>query len=656
MSDVTYTVETIFESRGSGQLEHATFGAGGHAGFQSKIGATEGAFRRLNDTLQGMGRSVMAPFDAIAHKAAEIGVGLGKMGIAGGVGLATYGVVKLNNELERTQISLAAMMSANGMSNGMQDGMEKSAKVMRQMRRDAADLPGEFSDLANIMRSAMLPAAHLGMSIDQIRGMSSKVMAAGAVMGLPMDQVARETAMMLEGRVGVHNVFAQRLGIGLGEGSGKKFRTEGGASQMQEIEAALNKFSPAINTFKGSFEGLSSTFVDNAKRFLGLATEPLFGKIKNTLGEINAWFDKNEAYVNSEAQAIGSKLVYWFDVGKEKILEWWPAIETFARNAGSAMADMWTAVKPYLDRYLPLLKEFMESPDAMSKIKTGAELYLGAKAGGAALGTVADVGLGAMGLMSTLRMLGIGGGGAATGMSAAGGAGAWAAQGATTMGAMTGGTMAAQGEFAALTGSLGTAGTGLLATAGACAAVTAALAGVSAAAWQGYGLYNDISEDERKTRDSRVRSAQDVINSMQEMDYANKYYQTQLQAMISSGDELGVAMLWTAAAAKEAASALEAVAAHRTDENAQLGAYWGDVLNNGVLNMVKDNLAGKGEKPKAAGHPGGGGGTTVQKVEIVVTSNSDPSRVARMVYGELQNLARHPKISPNAPNYSAVRG
>lgn len=38
------------------------------------------------------------------------------------------------------------------------------------------------------------------------------------------------------------------------------------------------------------------------------------------------------------------------------------------------------------------------------------------------------------------------------------------------------------------------------------------------------------------------------------------------------------------------------------------------------------------------------------KVEIAVTSNQDPARVARLVYQELQNLRGHPKITPSPCN------
>ena len=43
----------------------------------------------------------------------------------------------------------------------------------------------------------------------------------------------------------------------------------------------------------------------------------------------------------------------------------------------------------------------------------------------------------------------------------------------------------------------------------------------------------------------------------------------------------------------------------------------------------------------------------IQKVEIVVTSNSSPSRIARVVEARLANLSRNRRSSPYVPNYSS---
>ena len=50
----------------------------------------------------------------MADKAIDVGLELAKWGGAAIAGVATYGVAHLNNELEQTQISLAAIGQAQG--------------------------------------------------------------------------------------------------------------------------------------------------------------------------------------------------------------------------------------------------------------------------------------------------------------------------------------------------------------------------------------------------------------------------------------------------------------------------------------------------------------------------------------------------------------
>ncbi|HEX7464456.1 MAG TPA: hypothetical protein VF382_06145, partial [Actinomycetota bacterium] len=60
--------------------------------------------------------------------------------------------------------------------------------------------------------------------------------------------------------------------------------------------------------------------------------------------------------------------------------------------------------------------------------------------------------------------------------------------------------------------------------------------------------------------------------------------------------------------------------------------------------------------PGAARHGGGGGGTNIAKVEIVVTSNQDPSRIAQAMVDELGKLSRFRRSSSYVPNYSRAPG
>jgi hypothetical protein len=48
------------------------------------------------------------------------------------------------------------------------------------------------------------------------------------------------------------------------------------------------------------------------------------------------------------------------------------------------------------------------------------------------------------------------------------------------------------------------------------------------------------------------------------------------------------------------------------------------------------------------------GGTSIQKVEIVVTSNGDPSRIARVIEAHLTGLQTRKRQSPLAPRYGRM--
>jgi hypothetical protein len=113
---------------------------------------------------------------------------------------------------------------------------------------------------------------------------------------------------------------------------------------MPPTERRPLRVKPAIEAYKQSFEGLYSTLIDNSKRFLGLATLPLFERIKTTLGEANRWFDDHQETVSRWAGVIGDRLGSAFDLAKDKIRSWWPDIEAFAEHAYDRTARAFFAI------------------------------------------------------------------------------------------------------------------------------------------------------------------------------------------------------------------------------------------------------------------------------------------------------------------------
>jgi len=200
VADVTYKVEVELSTKGNL--------ASKLGGFASKAESLDGLFAKVGGAASKIGDA----FEGAVEKAASLAGTMAKLGGAAAIGALAYGVVGINNELEKTEISLAAIFNANGITN-FTGGMALAADQMAKMRRDAAALPGETRDLVGIFRMVSVPGFQAGGTVDELRKLSGSAMAAGSVMGLPMEQVARETAMLLQGRAGGHNVLGMDLGI-----------------------------------------------------------------------------------------------------------------------------------------------------------------------------------------------------------------------------------------------------------------------------------------------------------------------------------------------------------------------------------------------------------------------------------------------------------
>lgn len=94
---------------------------------------------------------------------------------------------------------------------------------------------------------------------------------------------------------------------------------------------------------------------------------------------------------------------------------------------------------------------------------------------------------------------------------------------------------------------------------------------------------------------------------------------------------------------------------------ASAGESINENVNDFWLALAKQKVGGspgtaERETAKKNLHPGGGGGTNIQKVEIVVTSNQEPSRIAREVATHLANVGRRPGRSPDVAHYGRPVG
>lgn len=612
--------------------------------------------------------------DWAAEKITHIATHTAMIGGAAVFGGLTVGVAHLNAELEKTTVSLATVFSANGVARDMPAGLEMSKKTIQQMRMDAQALPGEFEDLLGIFRMSAIPGFHAGLGVQQLRQLSSQAMVAGAVSGLPMDQVAREFAQLMQGRAGAHNVFGAEL-LGLSGENATKYNQMDPAKRVAILQTEMAKYGKAIGTFSTTWEAASSTLIDTGKQVGQAATQDLFEKVKGTINQVNEWYSENRVEVGRWANLMGLHFAHAFDWGKAKLLEWWPLIREFGSNAWKEMKEVWTEISPIVHSASEALKSALKNPNTPHLVTQLVELTFALKAFTSAAHVLSSKGLVGSGIRM-LPELAKGAPGAVRGIASAGGWLAERAMAGTSIGGMAiGGT--GTGALAGGVDVAGAATAGLATAAVTAGAALAALAGVGAAVYEGYQLHQELQEqadaDEKARADFIGRSWEEMLgrNDTYSKDiyvateeYAksiNEVRQRGLEAaerdqnaaeaenanMLASQMELELQTRQLAATMEKYS---DDMASKMIDKYESQDAFLVNRLLHGPGGPLSDEKAAKAPKTH-----GGAGGTNIQKVEIVVTGNDNPSRVAHIVMEKLSQMSRNKTSSTDVPNYSAGR-
>lgn len=321
----------------------------------------------ISDAIVGGMNKAAAAVEGVVSSATRIAAHGGMVAFAGGIAAATFGVMGLNKELETTKISLGSIYTAQGVTKDLPGGVDLARSNIVEMRKLAAQLPGEFTDLLNIMTTTSVPALHAGVSEKQHLQLSSKLMAAGVVAKLPLDMVAREAAQLIEGRSGAHNVLGMRL-MGLHGASAQAYNKLSSEERMARLNTELDKYSGSIDVFSRSFEGVSSTALDSAKEWLRAATEPAFFRVKDYLVDANTWLSENDALVRSWADYVGSNLVTAMDAGVDLAKEFGGHLIDGARGGIEILKEYGPALKNAASAGMGLGSEILSNPELLAML------------------------------------------------------------------------------------------------------------------------------------------------------------------------------------------------------------------------------------------------------------------------------------------------
>ncbi len=615
MADLVYDVEVRYHSVGN--LNSGLQRLGSQS--QKFSDSFEKVFSKAGDFGKNLASSFNNTFDSLASSmlsaTASIAAGIGTA-VAVGLGHAVKIGMEFNSEIEQAQLGIASILNANGVSTGMLGGLRDAAEMTANMRKDAADLPGEFKDLQNMVATVMNPGLQAGLNSSIIESMSAQAMSVAAIMHVSQPVAAREMAMMLEGNARHNMPFAQRLNLG----DLKAFNKLSAAERAQKLSEALGKHDSAMPDQAKSWVGVTSTAKDKIRSFFGDAVKPLQSLVGSRLFELfnqkGAKYSQRVAFADELKHKLSTALMAAFHTGENFILRWYEPVKTFGHTLYEGLHNAFSRVQPIVEAIGNKVREFMMDPAALDKIAHVLKMAIALRAGSAG----AEMGFGMMGGLGKL----------AGGLGSIGGEG----------GAIAG--LAAVGP-----------------------AALAAAVGIGILAAGAAGVASSLADTNSIFHDTNLQNLSRLEESGRQLGTVGSKFWDLLKPAF---EFIGTIMLTTFAGIVEGFTLFALyfvpvvkgieIAARKfmglfgvemPDGTAKPGAKAHDEYGRTERDRDEDDGRKKDLKPPQ--HT-----THIHKVEIKVEGNEDPARVADLTIAKLIDMSKNPTRSPHTPNMFGGRG
>ncbi len=555
------------------------------------FGGISNAARSFNSVLDSVASTLVG---AVSSAATGVGTVL-----AGGFALAVKEAFHFNSEMEKTQIGLANMANAAGMTSSLSGAFRLSGDVIKQMRVDARELPGEFKDLQQIMALIEPATANAGIGLFGTEKMASKTMVAASMLNVPTAVAGREMSMMLAGSARHSMPLFTKLGFT----DAKAFNHLSQEGRTAAINEKLDKLnSPqALAIVKGTWETIRSTAIDTFRQSAAMVGGPLFARVKDLVQKFNE-LGKNDAMRERLVDfgvKLGQGIVNAFDRGVAAVEYWYGPVTTFLGTMERGFARVFGGLGTFLTPLVSRLESILNDPAAFSKMQHLIGQLIALRVGGAVV-------QGGGSLLS---------------------AGVTAAPGLAAMGLP-------MAEFAA--------------------AVPYAAVALGVAAAGAYGFTSALTDSTSSLHDAAMLSAATNVAAVSRLGRELERLAVGVTPLL---ELLGVGLARVAEhvvgtladlaqIANECGSALQSLAnfwsgpmLRKTDPNdndAWKTRQQADLLGFSKLFNAPPEPSDLGAKKPPVHN------TTIHKVEIKVNSNQDPSRIARATVDLLKDLARNP--------------
>jgi len=337
--------------------------------------------------LQGRIDSVVGAFDSMARGAAMLGVGAAMMGVR----TLLSGVSGLNAQAEETTLTIAGMLNANGVAPTIGEGMRSAAATLRQIRVDAAALPGEAAEFVTIFQLGLPAALQAGMrDARAVAAFTNQFGAVGKSFGVDAPQIGRDLRLLLQGHAGGHVAMWNHIGPLIGK-SAQQFNQMTAPQRLAALQQVTARYGGMVQAYGGTWEAATSTIRSAGSELLRVGTQPLFEHAKRRVAQLADYLTTRGPDLERKVGLWGERLAAGFDRAYERAVR------------------LFHYIAEHRHRILG---------DAEGRARDVAGAYVHARGASGVLGAVGGV-EGVAGLARTLGLMGGAAGGAA---GAAGGA------------------------------------------------------------------------------------------------------------------------------------------------------------------------------------------------------------------------------------------
>lgn len=295
--------------------------------------------------------------------------------------------VRFNATVETAQIGVAAILKQFKPAEfrTFQDAMAASAGAIDLLKQKATESPATFEALVSTFQSLAGPAFAANIPLQKQVDLVVLLSQALSGLGIASEQLTQESRALLTGDIGPDAQAARILGI-----TREQIEQAKGSGQLvQFLETRLRSFGEAGKVGAASLNTQLANLQDNLTQLKGLATEAIFGAVREDIGALNALLGSGETKANvkgfamlfkevvDQAQALPGRLrdaqgaAKDFVAGQEAKGKGDSALIKGARFVGGYIKAADDALEPTINR---LLSPVLKLDEALAKAFNSAKL------------------------------------------------------------------------------------------------------------------------------------------------------------------------------------------------------------------------------------------------------------------------------------------